>query len=212
MKVLKTLLFMVVLLVPFAAARKTVKKKPAPKPPASPGPAVAPTGKIPADQASYLWPLRFDDDGDYSVFEVEWLQGWGQAFAALDTNSDGILTADELKGADEEAIKELHHAAQLFIARLDWRKDGVLFKDEWAGFLDEYLAWDANGDGKLSGDEIVGACKKNVSEYSTPAPLNKMDTHADSRIDSDEWMEAAQKLFRKLDKNKNGRLDASDFS
>lgn len=214
MKLLKALLFTVVLLVPVAAAKKVAKRKPAPKPPAAPAAKTptTPAGKMPASQAPFIWALRFDEDGDYSIYEVEWLQGWGQTFAALDTNSDGILTPDELKGANEEAIKELKRGAEEYISRLDWDKDGTLAKKEWVGFLDEFLAWDKNGDGLLTADEIVEANEKDAGKYSLPAPIEKMDVHKNSRIESDAWMEAALELFHKLDKNHNGRLDAGDFS
>ncbi|MGH8104610.1 MAG: hypothetical protein ACREJQ_08830 [bacterium] len=210
------LLCLGVLMVALAAKQaesKHTSKTPASTRPAAsaPAPSTA-TSKAPAGQSAYIWTLRFDEDGDFSVLQVEWLQGWGMTSVALDSDSNGFLSPSELNDANDEALKLLDRGFRLFIARLDWNKDAVLSKKEWQGYLDEYIALDANGDGNLTTAEIVSGERKHVTDHSMPATPDQMEAHIDGRISSDEWLEAALKLFKKLDRNHNNRLDAADFS
>ncbi|WP_458388589.1 hypothetical protein [Sphingomonas sp. F9_3S_D5_B_2] len=136
-------------------------------------------------------PFRTSADG---------LAGWVQQG---DSNHDGFLTSDELK-----------QDAQRFFLTLDANHDGEIDPDE----LDHYETVVApevrvgmgGSDGLESGDdEAAGGGRLGV--LSIPEPVAAADTNLDRGVSTQEFQTAAEKRFRLLDLNKDGRLTLAEL-
>ena len=78
--------------------------------------------------------LRMDTDGDGRVSQAEYLAWMGYAFANMDRNADGVLTADELPGGKGKPVSLEQHRQRLGerFVRQDANKDGYLDARELA--------------------------------------------------------------------------------
>jgi len=83
------------------------------------------------DTATYL--QRMDSDGDGKVSEAEYVQWMLYAFDHMDSNGDGVLTADELPGGKGRPIIR-EQQRQMIVQR--------------------FHKQDANGDGYLDAREL----------------------------------------------------------
>lgn len=77
---------------------------------------------------------RMDTDGDGRVSRDEYLAWMGYAFANMDRNADGVLTADELPGGKGKPVSLAEHRRRLAerFARQDANRDGYLDARELA--------------------------------------------------------------------------------
>ena len=104
-----------------------------------------------------------DADGNGSIDSTE-LANAPAALATLDKNSDGQITADELRpplpeGAPKPPVDEANHAPKFsppFIAALDVDKDGTISAAELANATEELRTLDKDNDGILSREEFCG--------------------------------------------------------
>lgn len=137
--------------------------------------------------------------------------GFGDEFAALDGNQDGVLSGKELGGLkilDADGDGELQRSEFVAAIRSQKKRSSTspqtLFKDR-----------DTNEDGRLSGKEKVG--------------LEKYDANSDGRITEDEWrsgftsadpelqgktLKEIEKIaavrFKELDVTEDGRLTGNE--
>ena len=102
-----------------------------------------------------------------SVTRAEMTSRLDSAFAAMDTNKDGSVSAAELGAAQKKDLEQaqamIHSRAQSAFTQLDTNKDGKLSLEEFAASVQvntketaaEVLQkLDANKDGKVSAEEF----------------------------------------------------------
>ncbi len=113
------------------------------------------TARLDAAVASLVGALDKDRNGTLSVTEFGGAQ---DLFPQLDANSDGELTAAELSSAFSapKGPSVLMHASRL-IERYDADANGALTAGELGMTSAAFGAMDVNGDGELSGAELVHA-------------------------------------------------------
>lgn len=94
--------------------------------------------------------MRADTNGDGMISREEAKAQADARFAAMDTNHDGVLTADELTGPGARGL-----------ARADADGDGKITHAEYdAAMAKRFARLDANGDGVISADEIRAAMER----------------------------------------------------
>jgi hypothetical protein len=113
---------------------------------------------------------------------------------------------------------------QMRFAAMDTNSDGIIQRSEWRGNDRSFANQDWNGDGKLSGPEVqVGARRNNNWEQAdhvpnrferyvswTQAGFNNLDHNRDRRISDNEW-HFDRETFRRVDRNRDGALDQTEF-
>ncbi len=130
--------------------------------------------------------LDVDRDGTISSSEID---NAATALKSLDKNSDGNLSAEELR----PSMRELASLRGAGGGMLDMVRDkaGPMGLQMMSRMFQER---DANGDGKLSGNEIP--------ERMQPM-LERVDTNGDGAIDKAELESAASRLGAQAGKGKN---------
>lgn len=107
---------------------------------------------------------------------------------------------------------------------MDTNRDGIIQRSEWRGNDRSFANQDWNGDGQLSGNEVrVGANRnQNLEEADhlpnryerfvswTQAGFNNLDHNRDRRIAANEW-HYDRETFRRVDRNRDGSLDQTEF-
>ncbi len=96
-----------------------------------------------------------DKDGDGVISRKEFA-GDDAAFARLDRNHDGVLSADDnQRGARKDATAN----AEARFKQMDVNNDGQITTDEWRGTEHSFKNKDKNADGVLTLDEVTPAKK-----------------------------------------------------
>lgn len=125
-----------------------------------------------------------------------------QRFAALDTNRDGQLSADELKGP---------RAARM-IGRVDTDKNGKITQAEFrAAAASRFARADTDRDGTIEAGERQGKWGKRGGRGGGARMLARLDTDRDGAISLAEFVAGAQQRFQKMDSNGDGRIDAAEM-
>lgn len=125
-----------------------------------------------------------------------------QRFAALDTNRDGQLSADELKGP---------RAARM-IGRVDTDKNGKISQAEFrAAAASRFARADTDRDGTIEAGERQGKWGKRGGRGGGARMLARLDTDRDGAISLAEFVAGAQQRFQKMDSNGDGRIDAAEM-
>ena len=114
--------------------------------------------------------------------------------------------------------------ARIRFESMDTNRDGVITREEWRGAPRSFAVHDWNGDGRLSGQEVAIGAQRGTnweeadhqpSRYEryvswTDAGFNNLDHNRDRRITSNEWHFDLE-TFRRVDRNRDGVLDQSEF-
>jgi len=141
---------------------------------------------------------KIDANKDGKLTAEEQQAGLKDWFKELDTNGDGKLTPDEFVG-------------QRFV-NIDVNKDGSVTMEEYVVFFagadaaaDQTAACDkrdANGDGEVSGVEVI-AYRKSV--------FAAMDANTDGKVTPDEMKTGIDKQFKGLDANNDGFVTVEEM-
>jgi hypothetical protein len=113
---------------------------------------------------------------------------------------------------------------QMRFAGMDTNRDGAISRDEWRGSPRSFQNHDWNGDGRLSGQEVVPGAQRNTNwEEADHAPgrlerfvtwtqagFNNLDHNRDRRISPNEWHYDVE-TFRRVDRNRDGAMDQTEF-
>ena len=114
--------------------------------------------------------------------------------------------------------------APMRFAAMDTNRDGIIQRTEWRGNDRAFANQDWNGDGQLSGAEVRPGANRNANieeadhvpnRYErfvswTQAGFNNLDHNRDRRISSNEWHYDVE-TFRRVDRNRDGSLDQTEF-
>jgi Ca2+-binding EF-hand superfamily protein len=114
--------------------------------------------------------------------------------------------------------------ARMRFAAMDTNGDGVISRTEWRGNDRSFINHDWNGDGQLSGAEVRVGAQRNTNweeadhvpnRYEryvswTQAGFDNLDHNRDGRIAANEWHYDTE-TFRRVDRNRDGSLDQTEF-
>ena len=90
---------------------------------------------------------------------------------------------------------------------MDTNRDGRITRDEWRGNQNSFNQHDWNGDGVLSGIEVIPGARRPGSSD----PFTRMDLNRDGRISLSEWP-GNRNAFDRLDRNDDGFLSRSELT
>ena len=138
--------------------------------------------------------------------------------AALAVATSLTVTVDAQRGRGRGQSEPMRFQA------MDTDRDGMISRKEWRGNDRSFANHDWNGDGQLSGQEVrVGAQRNTNWEEAdhvpnrferyvswTQAGFNNLDHDRDRRIARNEWHYDIE-TFRRVDRNRDGSLDQSEF-
>lgn len=95
---------------------------------------------------------------------------------------------------------------------MDRNNNGVITREEWRGNDKSFRNHDWNGDGVLSGDEVIpGAHRYQGAQPSSYSNLfSELDYNNDSFVSRSEWNNTTRS-FDYLDLNRDGRLNRDEF-
>jgi len=129
-----------------------------------------------------------------------------EVFMALDSNSDGLLTVNEMKeGMKKAGLKDIPPDMQQIMEDVDSDGSGVIDYTEFLAatldqkaYIQEDICWvafsvfDRNGDGKISKQEIANVLSdgdvQNVAAKEMAEIMKDIDKNGDGEIDFEEFM------------------------
>src|SRR5687768_2509393 len=113
---------------------------------------------------------------------------------------------------------------QMRFAAMDINGDGIIQRSEWRGNDRSFANQDWNRDGELSGPEVRPGARRDANweqadhvpnrfeRYNswTQAGFNNLDHNRDRKIAENEW-HFDRETFRRVDRNRDGALDQTEF-
>lgn len=131
-----------------------------------------------------------------------------------------LMTGPALAAPNETAPAPAAQSARTNgVMRYDTNKDGAVDREEWnAGQQARFKQLDANGDGKLSQDELFARTPTGASSVlptdrqhsRQSAFFQRMDADRDGVVTLVEFMSQADKNFARCDVDRNARIDAAE--
>jgi Ca2+-binding EF-hand superfamily protein len=163
-----------------------------------------------------------DRDGDGKVSRVEF-RGPAALFERLDRDGDGTLSNEEQSGMTRPRLGNpagpLAGRENLAkrLARFDKNNDGSITRDEYTGPAPLFDRLDSNADGTISGEELKSQGGSDSAPATKPEAKNSnfgkrfavMDKDSDGKISREEFS-GNERLFRRLDSNKDGAISAEE--
>jgi len=147
--------------------------------------------------------------GDYGV------PGSNLRYCARNANRSSGTTGTAVPSAAPQTMR---------FREMDANRDGRIARSEWRGSTQSFKVHDWNGDGVLSGDEVVAGARRarrmeeddyvpgtpNSSLDWTDADFRSLDRDNDRRISAAEWYYDLD-TFRRADRNNDGVLSLAEF-
>jgi 5-hydroxyisourate hydrolase-like protein (transthyretin family) len=125
-----------------------------------------------------------------SVSRSEFIAQTDTAFAQVDTNHDGFISASEMQAAQQRDLEKVQAAAR---AKLEA----------------EFKQLDTNHDGQLSMQEFLAIAT--VRPNQTPQQLvQQFDTNHDGKISAQEFRAVRLQIFDKADTNHDGVITPAE--
>jgi len=161
---------------------------------------------------------QMDRNGDGSIDEAEW-RGPAEAFARVDADGDGVISADELtraakamRGRGDRGDRGGRRIAQR-LKQLDADGDGSISADEFKGPEPMFKRLDQDQDGRISAGEIEAASKAagRWRGRAGEAFFRRLDANEDGKIAADEWKQRPE-LFQRLDANGDGFITRDEVT
>jgi hypothetical protein len=167
------------------------------------------------------WFKQADTDGDGALSKAEFQADALRFFKRLDKDGDGYLDDHEVDAYENEIAPEIKAAMgpdpNAVHARTPTYEDyrgpngeaPTTYASE-ASRINDSRARDADKrerDAQLSRRRGAGV----FSFFDEPEPVRAADTNIDFRISLTEWMAAADRRFKELDLNHDGKLERSEL-
>lgn len=196
----------------------------------------------------------FDKDGDGKLTQAEIDERSNELFAAADTNGDGRVTLEEFKvafvatavtpkvrafqkldrdGDGKVTEAEYNARAERMMSRMDRRKDDDDDRGPRRGMRPGMEAFDTDGDGNLSPDEIRAARAERFAKADSDGDkvltleeftvlwagrmeqpmvrmFQRLDRDGDLAITKDEATRPTRNLVSRMDRNGDGALSFED--
>jgi Ca2+-binding EF-hand superfamily protein len=165
---------------------------------------------------------KADANKDGAIDRAEFDTQRAAQFKAMDTNGDGVLTAEEMKAFHEQRRADMRdNMTGKFVTRIDTSGDGKISAAEWqANSLQKFVKLDGNGDGAVTADEFQnmhkrpddnsgGATGKQRGDFKNG--LARLDTDKDGKVSAAEWNAQGDKMFARMDDNKDGQISADEM-
>ncbi len=159
------------------------------------------------------WFDEVDTNDDGVISADEWTTGGKDAdsFNTIDTNDDSQISSDELGQATKGSMETWFDEA-------DVNEDGTISADEWtAGGKDteSFDAIDTNNDAQISKDELraekgPGSKRDPMTDEDKEAWFNIVDVNSDGAISADEWTKESA-VFDAIDTNDDGQISLDEF-
>ena len=136
--------------------------------------------------------------------------------AAWDSGSDGAHEQDQSKKKPNRGQGNTNgnrggnqgeDLTRMRFYGLDTNRDGRITRDEWRGNQNSFNQHDWNGDGVLSGIEVIPGAQRPGSGD----PFTRLDLNRDGRISLSEWP-GNRNAFDRLDRNDDGFLSRSELT
>ena len=154
---------------------------------------------------------RLDSSGDGAVGLDEFVAAQKQQFAAADSDGDGFVTEAELTSPQRDQAK-----IATLVQRLDTDGDGRISSDEAEGsgstkVSSRFSRLDADADGFVTAEELSTPRQKSSSRLAVRM-IKRSKTADESRISLVEAEAISGMLFKRIDANSDGAIDATELA
>lgn len=159
---------------------------------------------------------KFDSNGDGKVGKDEFKSSMEKRFQLMDTDGNGTVSVEEFQQYREQQQGDKGKAKK--IAKHDTDGDGSISKEEFLAprikrLEAKFAELDKNGDGKLSANEIPDGKKdKKQKQVKRPSLFPNIDANSDGQISDEEKNAAFERLFSRLDQNKDQIVTADEIA
>jgi Ca2+-binding EF-hand superfamily protein len=116
-------------------------------------------------------------------------------------------TASQAARVSPESSQTASQPANMRFRNLDTNRNGRIEREEWRGGQRAFENQDWNGDGVLSGDEVLPGARNTARRQSR---FDLLDTNNTSRIEAREW-DGTLAAFDRMDVNNDNRLTLEEF-
>ncbi len=153
-----------------------------------------------------------------AITKEEWMRRGLERFKKMDKNGDGFITKDERpkrnkkrpfrKGGKEDRPDRPRRNPSALFKRMDKDGDGKISREEWRGPERLFKYLDKNQDGVITLEEIHGVKDRPGRKEKKGHHLDK---DGDGKVSQKEFLQAHEALFKRLDKNQDGKLDREEL-